>query len=168
MRPQNRQSFDARRGETKHWPAPYFRPSTKHSPAKRPAGQPDILHRDYNGIRLRREQAITFIQSALADAAQEALMVIYLDGDLKLLGATRVGKGSLSGVEIKLGEILREGFAIDAAGFLLVHNHPCGDPTPTNDDIAKIRKIRTMLEELNMPLLDYLAVAEDRVFSVAR
>jgi DNA repair protein RadC len=79
-----------------------------------------------------------------------------------------VGRGGLAGCSLLprdvLGPLLREG----ASAFVLVHNHPSGDPEPSTLDLDMTRELELLAVRLGVPLLDHLIVARGRFTSLFR
>lgn len=114
-----------------------------------------------------RAAAMKFVSDYFAKAPHEALFAIYLDRSLKICDMACLGTGSIEGVKVRLAEVIERGSAVDSACFILVHNQPRGDPTPSQHDIRITRGIRRISEELDMPLLDHFIFAKGQIASVA-
>ena len=104
--------------------------------------------------------------NTLADETREWLLALYVDCELNLLAVETVGQGNIAGCSIRPGLIHLKGHTHGAAGFLLVHNHPSGDPTPSPQDIRATHWLRRLFADLDMPLLDHLIVAKGGTRSV--
>jgi DNA repair protein RadC len=63
--------------------------------------------------------------------------------------------------------VFRAAIAEAAAGVVLVHNHPSGDPTPSSEDRAVTRQLVAAGELLDLPVYDHVIVAGDRFTSFA-
>lgn len=113
-----------------------------------------------------RSALFEFIERTLADAPIEHLLAAYLDPNLRLLEITSVGCGGPSSVDFRLSEVLREGIKIEAAAFILIHNHPSGIAKPSSADITVTRRICSISSDLDMPLLDHLIVTKQGIRSV--
>lgn len=103
---------------------------------------------------------------SLSAELSEWLLVLFVDKELNLLAVDTVARGDISSCQVNFARIFRRGHALGAAGFLLVHNHPSGDPTPSLDDIQVTRRLASVAADLDMPLLDHLIVAGDGMTSV--
>jgi DNA repair protein RadC len=97
--------------------------------------------------------------STFSSHSHEAMFAIYVTKELDLLSIDIVGKGSVSQVKADYREVLARASQIGAGGFFLVHNHPSGDPTPSEADIWYTIKMRRLSYELDLPLLDHFVVA---------
>jgi len=91
------------------------------------------------------------------------MLAFYVTKELNLLAIDIVGKGSISEVPVNFAEVLCRGVQLGAGGFLLVHNHPSGDPTPSQADIRFTNRMRRLSHELDLPLLDHFVVSGARI-----
>jgi DNA repair protein RadC len=91
----------------------------------------------------------------------EELWILALDGASRLRAARRVAMGGLHGVHVTTRDPLRVALREGASAFVLVHNHPSGDPTPSADDIDFTDRIGQAAELVGTPLVDHVVVARD-------
>jgi DNA repair protein RadC len=89
----------------------------------------------------------------------EELWALALDGRNRLRGARRVAMGGLHGLHVSPRDPLRIALREGASSFILVHNHPSGDPTPSFEDIAFTERIVDAAEVVATPLVDHVVVA---------
>jgi DNA repair protein RadC len=95
----------------------------------------------------------------LATLDHEELWVLALDGRHGLRGARRVASGGIHGLHVTARDPLRFVVREAASGFVLVHNHPSGDPTPSDEDLAFTRAVVEGAATIGTPLLDHVIVA---------
>ena len=91
----------------------------------------------------------------------EELWVLALDGAHGLRGAHRVAMGGLHGVHVSPCDPLRAALREGASAFVLVHNHPSGDPTPSRQDIEFTARMEQAAQIVATPLVDHVIVARD-------
>jgi DNA repair protein RadC len=70
-----------------------------------------------------------------------------------------VAQGGLHGCALTPGDVLRPAVRDGGSAFVLVHNHPSGDPFPSREDVAMTRLVAAAGELLGVPLLDHVIVA---------
>jgi len=101
----------------------------------------------------------------IANLRQEHLIVLCLNGNRRLLGRHTAFVGSVDSVMAHPREIL--GFAIsDAASqFIIAHNHPSNDPSPSPHDIDVTQQIAAAGILMQIRLADHLIIAADGYFS---
>jgi DNA repair protein RadC len=88
--------------------------------------------------------------------AHESLRVISLNAKYHLLAIDEITRGSVSESLFPPREILRAVIARQAYAFILVHNHPSGDPTPSAADARVTASLRQAAELLQIPFLDHV------------
>ena len=77
----------------------------------------------------------------------------------------RVSIGSLNQAIVHSREVFKTACLSNAAAVLLVHNHPTGDPTPSQEDIAITRRLKESGEILGIKVLDHIIVGDDEFLS---
>ncbi len=92
------------------------------------------------------------------DQTQEEFHVCYLNVKNKLLGEQKISIGNIAAAPVDVKEVLRWGIRYKAYGLILVHNHPSGDPTPSDSDIRLTRKFAAAAELLDMRVLDHVII----------
>ena len=98
---------------------------------------------------------------------QEHLWLICLDTKNQIKKEVMIFKGGLNSIEVHPREIMVEALKVSANGFILVHNHPSGDPSPSNNDLVFTRKMRKVGKLLGIELIDHLIIGEDNYWSAA-
>ncbi|MFQ5792957.1 MAG: RadC family protein, partial [Acidobacteriota bacterium] len=76
-----------------------------------------------------------------------------------------ISKGSLNGSLVHPREVYREAVALQAAGLILFHNHPSGDPTPSREDLELTRRLREAGRLMGIEILDHIIVGAGRFLS---
>lgn len=84
-----------------------------------------------------------------------------------IIGIELVATGSLTQVEVHPRECFRGAIMNGAAGIIVAHNHPSGDPTPSPEDLALTRRLREVGVLIGIPLVDHIIVAERGIRSLA-
>ena len=79
---------------------------------------------------------------------------------------TTVYQGNVSASLVRVGELFRDAVRLDAAGAILVHNHPSGDPTPSPDDLHLTAEALAAGRLLDIDLLDHLVIGHDAYVSM--
>lgn len=91
---------------------------------------------------------------------QEHVRVILLDVNQRVIAVPTLYIGSLHGAVIRAAEVFREALLQNCPALILAHNHPCGDPSPSPEDVEVTRSLIEAGKLLDIQLLDHLIVAE--------
>ncbi|MEO7112042.1 MAG: DNA repair protein RadC [Polyangiaceae bacterium] len=94
----------------------------------------------------------------LATLEHEELWGLALDGRNRLRAARRIAVGGLHGIHVLPRDPLRAMLREGASSFVLVHNHPSGDATPSADDLRFTERIAAAAEVVSTPLLDHVVI----------
>lgn len=100
----------------------------------------------------------------LANFHRERLLVAHVDGNGFVIGL-READGTPDQVEMPVRQIVREALMLDAAAIILAHNHPSGDPRPSERDRISTRKLAGLGSALGLSLRDHLIFGGDRCSS---
>ncbi len=105
-------------------------------------------------------------RAKLGGLEHEELWALALDGQHRVRAARRVAAGGLHGMHLSVRDplrfILREG----ASAFVVIHNHPSGDPTPSLEDLRFTEQLAEAAEVVGTPLLDHVVVAGEKYRSM--
>jgi len=94
-------------------------------------------------------------------AHREHFVGFYLNSRNQVLRREVISIGSLNASIVHPREVFVPAIAVSAAGLILAHNHPSGDPTPSEEDLAITRRIQEAGRLLGIELLDHVVVARD-------
>lgn len=113
------------------------------------------------------EDVVRLVAPRLRDLTVEEFRLLALDSQSRLLREVLVTRGLLNSSLVHPREVFRPAIAEAAAGVILVHNHPSGDPSPSPEDQAVTRQLVAAGELLDLPVYDHVIVAGDRYTSFA-
>ncbi|MEZ0240893.1 MAG: DNA repair protein RadC [Chloroflexota bacterium] len=97
---------------------------------------------------------------------REELRVVILNTKNVVLRVSTAYVGNVSASLVRVGELFRDAVRLDAAGVILVHNHPSGDPTPSPDDLHLTAEALAAGRLLDIDLLDHLVIGHDAYVSL--
>lgn len=95
----------------------------------------------------------------LRQASTERVMVLLLDARHRPLGTEVVAVGTINASRLSPRDVLAPGLRLGAAGLIVAHNHPSGDPLPSRADRQVTAALRDASSIVGIPLLDHLIVA---------
>jgi len=101
-----------------------------------------------------------------ADAAQEEFHVVCLDTKNQVLRSHCVSVGAVDRTLVHPREVFRPAIKDAAKTILLVHNHPSGDPTPSEDDFTLTSRLQEAGKTLGISILDHIIVARGGLVSI--
>ena len=96
---------------------------------------------------------------------QEVFYCIILNAKSRPLAVVEVSRGILSGALVHPREVFRLAIAYGAAGVIVAHNHPSGDPTPSADDRGLTRNLVEAGKVLDIPVYDHVVIGAGRYVS---
>lgn len=113
-----------------------------------------------------RDAVVAWARPRLATLDHEELWVLALDGRHGLRAARRAASGGIHGLHVGARDVLRIALREAASAFVLVHNHPSGDPAPSDEDVAFTRLVSDAASLVGTPLLDHVVVARQHSSSM--
>lgn len=130
-------------------------------------GRRVVAHEQHREILGAAADVYRVVAHRLAGLTQEVFLVIGVDIRNCLLDVVEVARGSVAGVEVHPREIFRPLIRMAAAGGVLVHNHPSGDPSPSPEDLSLTRRLREVGTLLGIPIIDHVVIGDARFRSIA-
>lgn len=98
---------------------------------------------------------------------QEHMKLLMLNTKSKLIGATDISKGTVNASLISPRELFIEALGRNAVSIILLHNHPSGDPTPSNSDILFTKRVKEAGSLIGIELLDHIIIGNNCYMSFA-
>jgi DNA repair protein RadC len=125
------------------------------------------------GLRLARQQVmhtnviaswdqlLDYCKAAMGYEKVEQLRVLFLDTKNGLIADEVQQRGTVSHTPIYPREVVKRALDLGASAFILVHNHPSGDPTPSREDIEMTKTMRAAGEQLGIALHDHVIIGKN-------
>lgn len=113
------------------------------------------------GARMGEIQSARLLWQLMGDIPHEEMWAILVDAQARNIGAVKLAHGGSHGVGVLPKDIFRPLMVGNASGFVLGHNHPSGDPTPSSEDISFTRDLARLGKELGIPLLDHIVTTHN-------
>ena len=108
-----------------------------------------------------------FRQSLEMGDEQENFYVLPLDAkNHPISEPVRVTRGTLDGSPVHCREVFKDAIRWGAHAIVVAHNHPCGDATPSREDIAVTRALLDAAIIVGIPLIDHLVLGRDAFISI--
>ena len=96
----------------------------------------------------------------------EQFGLVMLDSKLHILRIKIIAIGSIDSTVAHPREVFREAAVASAAGIVLFHNHPSGDPTPSTDDLQLTERMLDAGEVMGISVIDHIILSAHRYFSL--
>jgi DNA repair protein RadC len=106
-------------------------------------------------------QVLDYCRSAMAYLETEEFRVLFLDKKNGLLADEVAGRGTVDHTPVYPREIVRRALELNASAVILVHNHPSGDPTPSQADITMTETIVRVAKPLGVNVHDHLIIGRN-------
>lgn len=103
----------------------------------------------------------------VCDLEQEEFWVLLLNHANKVIDKVRISTGGIDGVYADVRTILREALLQRATHIALIHNHPSGNPHPSEQDRKLTQHIREAARTMNISLTDHVIITDDKFYSFA-
>lgn len=110
-------------------------------------------------------QLLDYVKLALAHEPREQFRVLFLDKKNQLIADEVMNHGTVDHAPVYPREVMRRALELSASAVILVHNHPSGDPTPSQADIDMTRQVVEAGRALRITVHDHLVVGRDGVAS---
>jgi DNA repair protein RadC len=114
------------------------------------------------------EQVHAAFGPLMEELKKEVFRVALLDAQNRLLRDVVVSEGTLSASLVHPREVFKPAILESAASVILLHNHPSGDPTPSQEDIRLTRQLAECARLLDLPIHDHVIIGRGRFVSLAQ
>jgi DNA repair protein RadC len=111
------------------------------------------------------DAVLDYCHTVMAHREVEQFRVLYLDRKNLLIADEEQGRGTVDHVPVYPREVIKRALELNASALILVHNHPSGDPTPSDSDIAMTAEIDRAAQALGLTLHDHLIIGKSRELS---
>lgn len=99
--------------------------------------------------------------------AEEEVWAVYIDRDSRYIAKKLIARGTDCFVNPDKKSIIRAALDVHAAGVIITHNHPSGDPKPSNKDIKFTEILKELFEVFDFRFVDHIIFGKDSFFSYA-
>lgn len=123
-----------------------------------------LIHKD--PINSSKE-LFDYLTHTLRDKGREVFMTVFLDAKNRVLAAKTLFEGTLTASAVYPREVIRAALDNRAAALIFAHNHPSGDPEPSEEDILITRKLVAACRMMGITVHEHLIIGNNRYFSFA-
>ena len=108
---------------------------------------------------------VDYCHTAMSHRETEQFRILFLDRKNVLIADEEQAKGTVDHVPVYPREVVKRALELNASALILVHNHPSGDPTPSDADITMTGQIQDAAHVLGITLHDHLIIGKSRELS---
>ena len=101
-----------------------------------------------------------YLQFKMAGYDREVFAVLLLDSQHRLIAFKELFFGTINSASVYPREVIKLALDHNAAAVIFAHNHPSGDPEPSNADKRITQKLKSALELVDIPVLDHFVIGE--------
>ena len=104
------------------------------------------------------KKLIDYLRMAMAEEKTEQFRLLFLDNKNALIADEEQQRGTVNHTPVYPREVVRRALELGASAIILVHNHPSGDPTPSQDDIAMTKEVAAAADKLGIAVHDHIII----------
>lgn len=105
------------------------------------------------------DRVLDYCRAHLAHTAGERFHILFLDRKNRLIRAEEQSRGTVDQTSVYPREVIKRALELGASAIIMVHNHPSGDPTPSEADIAITRAVQAAGAAVGIALHDHVVIA---------
>lgn len=119
---------------------------------------------NYEPVRSPSSAVDILLDFGLDEAAEEYVYLLCLNSRGEITAVHEVAHGTLSDCSVSSRSVFTRALLSSAASIIVAHNHPSGDPSPSQNDIDVTEKLKKAGMLMDIPVVDHLIIASDRSY----
>ncbi len=129
-------------------------------------GRREDLEPEFKNYDIKDPEAVVkAIRTSIKDKAKEHFKLILLNPRNKIIGISTISIGTLNASLVHPREVFKDAIVHSAASVVLAHNHPSGDPEPSEDDLKITQKLVDSGKILGMEVIDHIIIGKNNFCS---
>ena len=108
---------------------------------------------------------LDYCRSAMQFERKEQFRVLFLDSKNRLIADEVMGRGTIDRAPVYPREIIKRALELESTALILAHNHPSGDPTPSQSDIDMTKEIVQACKAIRVSVHDHLIIGRENIAS---
>ena len=113
------------------------------------------------------ESTREYLQLHFQGLQREQFACLFLDTRHRVITLETLFQGTLNAATVHPREVVKQALALNAASLILCHNHPSGDPEPSQADIRITQRLKEALQLVDIQVLDHMIVGQGEILSMA-
>jgi DNA repair protein RadC len=114
---------------------------------------------------ISNQDAFDYMCPILCDLTHEELWAIFLNNSSKIITRSKISQGSVNQINVDTKIIIKKALDNYATGIIICHNHPSGNPQPSNNDIDLTKRLKFAANFFDIKILDHIIIADNNFFS---
>ena len=116
-------------------------------------------------FRSPEEVAVAYMER-MRHLEKEHCIAVYVDSKDRRIMDEQLSVGNLNCSILSAREIFRQALSCNAAAVILLHNHPSGDPSPSQEDVRLTQNLKEASNIMEIPLLDHIIIGDNTYISL--
>ena len=118
-------------------------------------------------LRLESSESVAnYFMEKTRYLTKERVVALFESNSCECIHEVLISIGSLDRAMLSQREIFKEALMANAASIILMHNHPSGNPEPSDVDIIYTKKLKKQGDEMGIPLLDHIIIGDGVYYSM--
>jgi len=114
------------------------------------------------------KEVVDYLREKIGKEKKEYFLILSLDARSNLINIKTISVGSLDANIVHPREVFKKAIECSAASVILVHNHPSGDPEPSEDDLEITKRLTEAGKLLGIMVLDHIIVTKNGFLSMKK
>jgi DNA repair protein RadC len=123
--------------------------------------------RQYDVALTRPEDTMHYLQNKIGSNDSEMFYGLFLNNRHRVVEFAQISSGTIDGAAVYPREVVKQALAANAAAVIFAHNHPSGNPEPSQADVTITKRLKEALALLDIRVLDHIVVGHARCISLA-
>lgn len=111
------------------------------------------------------DRVVKYYNLVLSNDIREQLRIMFLDNKSQLIAEEQIQSGTVNRTAFFPREIIKKALNYGASAIIVTHNHPSGDPTPSQQDIDMTKNLQKICKSIDIVLLDHIIIGANKVTS---
>jgi DNA repair protein RadC len=113
------------------------------------------------------QEVFDYLYHSMRDLKKEVFKVLFLNGKNKILAIEDLFEGTLNQSAVYPREIMKKAISNNAVGLIFAHNHPSGDPTPSQSDKDITKDLISAGKTMDIKVFDHIIIGDNKYYSFA-
>ncbi|MCP4111123.1 MAG: JAB domain-containing protein [Desulfobacteraceae bacterium] len=113
------------------------------------------------------KELFDYLYHTMGDKNRECFNVLFLDAKNKVISSEILFEGTLTSSSVYPREVVKAAISNNAAALIFAHNHPSGDPKPSDEDVSITRQLIFACKVMGITVHEHLVIGDNRYFSFA-